>query len=341
MMSRSLRLGLAVLAMLAVAADAAAVRERTIQSTRHPIAAIGLENGKLYWSWDYCGETFTRPLAGGSPVRLGDSSRQECGHPELSRWAFGRGRALWTAVGVGNSVYEDVLVGAQGERPKLLEEVVGSSAGGDGDYLSAIAAGGSTIAYSVVSVVRSDTCVDPGTPCDHVIRSRRTMRVVGRRAVRVPGAVPPAVALAAGGGRIAVDVARGHDGEDLVRAGRIEIRDAASGRLAVTIKTTGNVLELGLSRNVLALLVRHGGRKLIERYAPTSGRLLGRTPIYGNARGLAVSGKRVIFITGRAIRQVGRGIVVVAATRPVAVAVDGQNLVWAERAGTKGRILAA
>ena len=262
----------------------------------------------------------------------------ECLYPKETKIAYGRGRALWTSVEVGNFVYEDVRVGAPGEQARVLEQVIGLSGAADGDYVTDTAGGGATLAYSVVSVGVLDTCIDPGTPCDTFIRSGRTMRVVGRRAVRVPG-VPPAVRLAAGGGRIAVDVAADHDGEKPVRAGTIEVRDAAFGRCTAAIKTTGNVLELALSKDVLAVLVSRGGRKVIERYAPKGGRLLGRTPVYGNAHGLAVSGTRVVFLSGRTIRQVGAGIVAVAASPPVAVAVDGSQVVWAETSGERGRIV--
>ena len=337
-MRRRLLLVLVSIAALALVADAAGLRGRTIESTKFPVLALGLESGRLFWTLDSCTETYTRPRVGGRPLLLGTAASGECAYPEMSDVAYGRGRALWTAVTIGNFVYEDVLVGAPGERAKVLEQVVGSSGVGDGDYLSHAAGGGSTIVYAVVSIGMLDTCIDPGTPCDHFIKSARTMRVVGRRAVRVPG-VPPAVRLAAGGGRIAVDVAGDHDGQKLVRAGTIEVRDAVSGRRTAAIKTTGNVLELGLSNDVLAVLVSTGGRKVIARYAPKGGRLLGRTPVYGNARGLAVSGTRVVFLSGRTIRQVGTGIVAVAATPPVAVAVDGSRVVWAETTGNRGRIV--
>jgi hypothetical protein len=332
--------GLVSLAALALVAEAGGVRGRTIESTPWHVVGLGLEGGRLFWTLDRCTDTYTRPLAGGKPVLLGNAASQACDFVERPDVAYGRGRAVWSARGAGNFVYEDVMVGARGERPKLLEQVVGASGGGDGEYLIGIAAGDSTIVYSVVSVGRSDTCIDPGTPCDYFIRSARTMRVAGRRAVRVPG-VPAVVRLAAGGGRIAVDVAADPDGTKFVRAGRIEVRDAASGRRTASVPTTGDVLELALSKDVLAVLVRSSGRKAIERYAPNGGRLLGRTQVYGNARGLAVSGRRIVFLTGRAVRQVGRGLVAVAATPPVAVAIEGRSVAWAETAGRKGRIVLA
>ena len=119
------------------------------------------------------------------------------------------------------------------------------------------------------------------------------------------------------------------------------MRDAVSGRRTADVRPDGNVLELALSRGVLALLVRSGGRKAIERYAPVGGRLLGRTPVYGNARALAVSGRRVVFVTGRVVREVGRGILAVAARPPVALAVEGERVVWAETHGKRGRIVLA
>jgi len=339
-MRRSRRLGLVALAALALAGDAAGVRGRTIETTQWHVVGLGLQGDRIYWTLDRCTDTYTRALAGGRPVLLGDARSMSCDNVEHPEVAYGRGRALWSARGAGNSVYEDIMVGAPGERPKLLEQVVGGSGGSDGDYLSDIAAGGSTIVYAVVTVGMLDTCIDPGTPCDYFIESGRTMRVVGRRAVRIPG-VPPVVRLAAGGGRIAVDVAADHDGQKLLRAGRVEVRDAASGRRTATIRTSGNVLELALSRDVLTLLVRTGGRKVIERYAPKGGRLLGRTAVYGDARSLAVSGTRVVFLSGRTIREVGAGIVAVAPTRPVAVAVEGRRVVWAETVGKGGRIVLA
>ena len=228
-MRRRLWIALVSIAALALVADAAGLRGRTIESTRSPVLGLGLEQGRLFWTTASCTNTYTRPLAGGRAVLLGNAASQDCNFDARPDVAYARGRALWSAEGSGNSVYEDVTVGAPGERPKVLEQVVGSSAGGDGDYLSGAAGGGSTLVYAVVSVGMLDTCTDPGTPCDHFIESSRTMRVVGRRAVRVSG-VPPAVRLAAGGGRIAVDVAGDHDGRKLVRAGTIEVRDAVSGR---------------------------------------------------------------------------------------------------------------
>jgi hypothetical protein len=339
-MRMSVRLGLALIAVLALVAEAGGTPGRVVQSTPSPVVGLGLQGGRLFWTLSACMATHTRPLADRRPVLLGDANSMDCRSPERPMIAYARGRALWSVRGSGNNIYEEVTVGAPGERPKLLEEVIGSSGGDSGDYLTGIAGSGLTIAYSVVSVGMLDTCIEPGTPCDRFITSSRTMRIVGRRAVRVPG-VPPAARLAAGGGRIAVDVANGHDGRNLVRAGRIEIRDAASGRRNATIATTGNVLELTLSREVLAVLVRQGGRKSIERYEPKSGRLLGRTPVYGNAHGLAVSGTRVVFLSGRTVRQVGTGIVATAATQPNALAIEGRRLVWAETAGRTGRIVLA
>ena len=267
----------------------------------------------------------------------------DCDYNENPEVAFARGRALWVAEGSGNFVYANVLTAAPGERPKLLEEVVGASRGGDGDYLTGVAGRESTIVYAVVSISMLDTCIDPGTPCEHSIDSSRVMRVVARRAPRVPG-VPHALRITAGGGRIAVDVASGYDGQSLVRAGRVEVRDAGTGRRSAVVLLAGNVLELALSGDVLAVLVRSGGRKAIERYAPRGGRLLGRTPVYGNAHALAVSGRRVVFVTGRTIRQIspaGAGIVAVASRPVAALAVEGRRLVWAENDARRGRIVLA
>ena len=142
-------MGLVAVAALALVADAGGVRGRTIELAPSPIVGLGLEGGRLYWTLERCTDTFTRPLAGGRVSLLGDARSEDCNHNPQPEVAYGRGRALWSVRGAGNSIYEGIMVGAPGERPKLLEQVVGGSGGSSGDYLTGIAAGGSTLVYAV------------------------------------------------------------------------------------------------------------------------------------------------------------------------------------------------
>jgi hypothetical protein len=241
-------------------------------------------------------------------------------------------------------VYADVTTGTGNRDARMLEEVVGGSGGGDGEYVQAVAGSGSTLVYSVLAESYTDGCIYPGTPCEHSVGGR-VMRVVGRNARRIRG-LPPSLDLAVGGGRIAV-VAAAPTSPDwgAVPSGWIEVHDASTGALAARFQPAGKVLELAVSREVVALLVSSGGRRQIERRDAATGALLGTTPVFPSADDLSVSGRRVVFRTGRVLRLLDAAtgtsrMLTARRVVPVDPSIEDRRVVWGENARGRGRVLA-
>ena len=335
-----------LLAAGAVVAVAAVTGAQTLVDSRRPIYAAAASGSWVAWEeYSGCYAVRVRNLATGRETRLGDASiGSDCEY--VPAFAASRERALWVTQASGNEVYETVLTRAPGEqRPTVLEEFQGSAAGTGGEYLVGVAGDATLLVYAKMSRSLLDTCIDPGTPCFHFVVSGTVKRVVGRKAVAIPR-VPPAVEVAVGGRRVAVVVAARRMPTDEPRqARRVEVRAGVTGALVAAVRPGGVVKRLALSRNVLALLARSRGRLLLERYRLPGGRRLGVTHVRGYADGLAVSGNRIVFRTGRVIRLVdartGRArIVGLPRTTPSSVSIEGRRLVWVENGRGRGRVVA-
>jgi hypothetical protein len=277
---------------------------------------------------------------------LGNASAVACGPTSTPPLALAGTRALWVETEAGNEEYDHVVTGAPGQRQRELAMTVGSSLGGDGDYVTDIAGDGATLAYSVVHMRRLDTCIDPGTPCNYFADSGRVRRVVGRSTRLVPK-MPPTVKLAVSGRRIAVVVAspKGPDPQ-VTPTAWVEVHDAVSDALVTSFAANGLPVDLGLGPRYVAVLVN--GRclhcRLIEWHSARSGKSLGVTSVPLNATDLAMSGRNVVFRSGRSIRYAAAldeqaRLIAVAASTPVGLSIEGGRVFWGERVRGTSRIV--
>ena len=306
---------------------------------RVAVEELAQDGGHVAWRGGGCHEVHVRAVPRGFQARLGDAASSDCTQTERSFIALARKRALWTNTGSGNETYVDVMTGAPGERPRLVEQLVHSSATKDGEHATGMAGGGDTLVYSVINVSIPDTCIDPGRPCYFELTGGRVMRVVGRTARRVRGA-PAALALAVSGRRIALVVARrGRSMQSLTLPSRaVQIRDLATGA-SRRLEAAAPVREIALTPSVVAVLTSGATGTRIERFAASREVALGRTRVATNASDLSASPFGIVYRTGRTIRTLGRARpLAVAAATPIGLSIDGRRVVWAENVRGRGRI---
>ncbi len=343
----TLVLGLA--AVVAPVALAGATRVHPLYSTPLAIRVVAQDGTRIAWVSGPCYLVRIRGRNGGPVEVVGNASSVDCGPIVPLRLALAGARALWTNTSAGNNVYTDVMIGAPGERQRQLEQTVGSSAGGDGDYFTDFAGDGSTLVYSTVTMTQLDTCIEPGTPCSYFVNSERVKRVVGKAANRVPH-VRPAVKLAVSGRRIALIVAAHETPDpDPTPSGLVEVRDAITGTRVSGFTVESTALDVALGPNIVAVLVRRIHQPLVrglvvECRAARNGALISDTAVSEKATALSISGGDVVFRVGRSIRLLDAVTgdvreLAIAKSAPIGLSADGHWAVWGERFRGRARIV--
>jgi hypothetical protein len=333
-----------VLAVIALA-SAGAAPPRPLVSMRGTLWGVAQDGGRIAWTSGGCYAVHIRSLASNRQARIGDARPVECGPVDTPDLALAGRRALWTLTQAGNNVYTEVMTGRAGTRPRRLEEVIGASAGSDGDYVTDVAGDAPTLVYSVITMSFLDTCIDPGEPCDYFVDGGRVRRVVGRSTRRVPG-LPPALNLAASGRRIALVVAAHETPDGYPRpSGAVEVRDAVSGAALSRVTVAGAPSQVALGATYEVVLARTASGERLLRYRWSDGALLGSTAVPRNATNLGIAGRRIVLSSGRAIRLVDAATGAVrtvarARSNPIGVSIEGRRLVWGERLGRRSRIVA-
>jgi hypothetical protein len=316
--------------VLALTVDASARAERTqpLFTTAGPVYAVRADGGAV--AWMTAQRYDVRVRLPGARREAAIATRRPA-PVDVPLFEFAGGRALWSWTRGRRAT--EILVGAVGGRPRVVDTIRGGLVLEDGELLTDMAGRGRTLAYCTL-VVRGSFVV-----------GGRVMRIAGRRAVEVPGA-PPAMLVAAGGGRLALAPAeRTIVARDLRPEARVEVRNAVSGRLLGSVSTPGKPLALALSTDVLAVLVGEERRTWVERYEIPSLRPLGVTPVQTSAWQLSVSGTTVLFATRRVIRALdavsGRSrILAVARREPIGLSADGRRAIWAVADGARTRFVA-
>ncbi len=265
---------------------------------------------------------------------------------------------LWTLhESAAQALRFDYVLGATvaDPRERRFQEVAHASHGA-GLWLGGIAGSGGTLVYSVTQVAYRDQVACLSTPkepgaCDlKVTTGGGIYRIVGRNTpMRIKGA-PAAVAVAASGNDVAYVPATGAsttDGHPLAsRNVPVEVRDADTGSLVVSVSPEAAPLAIGLSSTVLGVLSQSGGRLILDWYALATGKPMGtlRLPL-GASPALSVSDSAVVFRVGRSIRAVDVHTkrvrtVAKAAGTPVGLSIAGNRVAWAENVAGRGRIRA-
>jgi hypothetical protein len=154
--------------------------------------------------------------------------------------------------------------------------------------------------------------------------------------------IPPAFAIAASVGRVAVvpAVLKDEQNGDWGAApnGPVNVYNLSGRRLARVVPE-GTVRDVALSWPDLAVIVdRSDGTTVIERYDAARGELVGTTTMPG-ALDLALGTGGTVFRVGKTIYTIRNGQPVVlwrAATKPIGLSMEGRRVAWA----ASGRIKA-
>lgn len=307
-----------------------------------------------------CNAVHVRSVFNGLKV---DLPKQRDSHNVTCRWNIGRSpvtlaiagktsNVLWT-LHESSPLEFDYLVGAGAgdRRERRLQELAHTNRG-NGLWFGGVAGDGSTLAYAVTSVDYEDEagCLAGTGSCLMKIAGGGVYRVVGRQRPKlVPGTTRGAVAIAAGGGRIAYVgtgsiTKRGKPvaGADLP----IQIVNAADGQVLSSISPQGTPIAIALSAHVLAALERTPLGLRLATYSASGGQPIGSAPVaLSTSPELTVSDRFVVYHVGRSIRavQVATGRVrtlITAAAPPIGLSLEGSRLAWAENLKHGSRIRA-
>jgi hypothetical protein len=353
------------LAATAVSAAGATPRTETLYSRASgTISAFAQDDQLITWFTPDargCNIVHVRSVFNGLKV---DLPKQRDSHNVTCRWTVGGSRVTLAIAGATSNVlwtlHEnsplqfDYLVGAgAGDRRERRFQELAHTNRGNGLWFGGVAGDGTTLAYAVTSVDYADEagCLAGTDSCAMKIAGGGVYRVVGRqrRAKLVPGTTHGAVALAAGGGRIAY-VGTGaitkHGkpvaGGDLP----IQVVDAADGHVVSSVQPQGTPIAIALSAHVLAALERTTLGLRLAWYAPSSGLPTGSVPIsIATSPELTTSDRLAVFHVGRSIRavEIGTGRVktlITAAATPIGLSVEGTRVAWAENLKHGARIRA-
>ena len=155
-----------------------------------------------------------------------------------------------------------------------------------------------------------------------------------REAARIAG-IPPAYAIAASVGRVAVapavvtDALRGRWGAG--PNGPVEVYTLAGTRIAKVVPV-GTVREIALSCPDLALIVsRPDATIVIEHYDAAKGELLSATAMPGATK-LAIGTGGIVFLVGKSIYTLHDGqprLLWRATLKPIGLSIEGRRVAWA------------
>jgi hypothetical protein len=258
-------------------------------------------------------------------LRIGTAHPYAGGNSSVTpQFALAGSRVAWTSTGGGNDFETAVFVRRADAKAKkhLVFNTAADREERSGSYFGALAAGGSTLAFTTVDY----ECVNPDDCSELAAQPSRiggAFRVIGTsRTAQVPNA-PGSLALALSAGRVALLSAplrlsptaiRDVSSPSLVRPGSaVEIRNATTGRLISEFAPPGTVKAVALTGSVAAVIdVLGDGTRQIERYDAATGALLGSTgniaagdtlSAAGNTLVYAVGGEKVEAITRRPARS--------------------------------------
>lgn len=270
-------------------------------------------------------------------------------------------RAYWAQSQGGNSsrMWSIWTAAAPGQSTKLIERAVDCGAACScsppnlGTDLGPTAGAATTFLFSNQDMAPSPTCSPGGD--EGIVTASRVTRVTAGPSGLVMGDVPgapgassvgrPTLAYAAD--RVAiVPLENGQPPNH--EAGRVEIRDVATGALVSQFSPAGSVRVVTLSGTLAAVLVTGSGGSRIERYSIVTGALVGssnvRSAIFPS---LDIHGPRIVYRVGPEIRllrvDTGRSRLLhrVSGTSSFTIGdvqIEGNRVVWYVRSEGRTRI---
>jgi hypothetical protein len=328
----------------------------TLVRTPGPIWAFAQDDGRIAWSSGRCGQVTIRSLANGRSRVVGSATirtvfGERClGAPDIEL-ALAGSRALWSFIveprcGTPHGQVQ-LRSGGLRVRQRNVELLFVSQCRNlvtDGDR--------QVLGYGFTQAFSSGDGVDceEGGLCLFRNFGIRVRRLLDGRVGRLPGA-PAVVDLAVAGGRVAVIPAGGrltiHPFPVADPGAAVTIRAATSGAGLASFAPVGRAKAVALAAGVATVLVEDGfGNKRLERYAATTGALLGSTPVPSSVQDELDAGPRwVLFQRGRELyvldAQTGLTTLVWTAARtPIDASIEGSRIAWIENTAGGGVVRA-
>jgi hypothetical protein len=330
----------------------------TLVYAKGPIVAFAEDGDHLAWATDaQCVVSIRiRSLSRRTQRVVGQVPPGDCSWIPQTRIALAGDRALWTYYDAGNEQYTYLNTAAlTGTPPALVTYASWDTSGyGIGEQLGGLAGQGELLVYSLVSVSvhGADNC-DRTQTCTSYVKGGSVTRLETLKPQGIPG-TPPAMQLAVSGNELAIVPAGVVRSFTPTRAdatiaaepnGPVQVRNAATGGLLSSFAPTGAVTAIAVSGPTVAVLVTAHGTKRIERYAASSGKLLGATPVPPfTADELSMDASRIIFHVGRSIRAVNdssgaAATIFLAAATPIGLSIDHGRIAWGETVRAKGKTI--
>jgi hypothetical protein len=337
---------------LLVAASAGAAPSRATTSLVKPRTLV-IEHGTIHkfaqdgdfitWIGGRHYVVHLRSVSGRSRWVLGNAGvGGAVGAQSASTLVLGGKKVVWVKYAGVMTREAGIYTARPGQKKPTLVDALGVDGYyGMGRYLAGLAADGEgTIVYGDARLqcdLRKD-CTDWS------ITGGGVHRIVGTKSSFQPpiDGIPPAFAIAASVGRVAVvpavvtDSLRGRWGAQ--PNGTVDVYNLSGQRLARVVPQ-GTVRDVALSWPTLAVIVgRSDGTTVIERYDAARGELVGTTTMPG-ARDLAIGTGGIVFRVGKTIYTIRAGKTAAlwrATTTPIGLSIEGKRVAWA----ASGRIKA-
>ncbi len=333
---------------------------RTLLTTKTSIRAFAQDTSRVAWvgsKW----HLDTRKLGPKATTFLVGTAHPFVGGNDavMPQLALAGSRVAWTRNGGGNDFETAIFVRNAGAKAKarIVFNTAADREERTGSYFGALAAGGSTLAFTTVDY----QCVDP-SDCSELAAAQPSrvggaFRVIGTsHTAQVPNA-PGSLELAVSAGRVALlpapqllsptqiaDVSS----PSLVRPGaRVLIRNATTGDLVSAFTPPGTVKALALTGSVAAVIDDLGdGTRQIERYDATTGTLLGTTGNIAVGNTLSAADNTFVYaVAGEKIEAMDAKtgaprVLAVSPAPPIGLSIAGKRVAWAVNAHGHGRVLA-
>lgn len=332
------------------------------------ITGFAQDGSVLAWfsaSKKKCNKIWLLSLATSGQVSLPDETASS--HNVTCQWdvvppvrlALSNTNVLWTLRDRLAPLPFDYLLGAGagpqsiGTRERRFQEIAHGGRGA-GLWLGGIAGDssrdGATLVYGVTAVAFVDeiACLSKGS-CAMKIAGGGVHRIVGRRDPVIPN-TPAVIAVAVSGTSVAYIPAGatvGKDGQPVASADLpIEVRDARSGALVLSVTPDGTPLAIALSPHVLAILEQRKTGTQLTWYSTSTGQSTGSVPVPAETTPeLSASDQLIVFRVGRSIRAASvttQKVTTLAesASTPIGLSLEGTRLAWAENVKGRGRIRA-
>ncbi len=305
-------------------------KPRTLVIQHGPIYKFAQDGDFITWVGGRHYVVHLRSVSGRSSWVLGNAGvGGAVGAQSASTLVLGGKRAVWVKYAGVMTREAGIYTSKPGQRKPTIVDTPGVTDFG-GTYLTGLAADGEqTIVYGDARVT-----YEPGNG-SWSLADGGVHRFVRKWYPPHIHGIPPAYAIAASVGRVAVvpAVLKDEQNGDWGAApnGPVNVYNLSGRRLA-SVVPQGTVRDVALSWPNLAVIVgRADGTTVIERYNAPKGELMGATTMAG-ASDLAISPAGIVFRVGRTIYAIRAGKTAVlwrATATPIGLSIEGKRVAWA------------